>query len=256
MEFVEFGKENKKTFMLMPGTGCRWQFNFKNVIDELSKNYHVICVNYDGFDGSGEKFTDMITVTEKIEEYIKENFDGRIDAVYGSSLGGSFVGLLTQRKQIHLNHGFIGSSDFDQAGKFAAKLQTLIIGKLIAGVDNPKKLDRLKRMLGKFFGMESNPEMSAFLDDFANTVAMIDKQNIINEYYSDLITPLEKNISVEGTKIHYIYALKQGKKYEKRCRKYYADPDIQAFDMQHEGWLFEKKMKKPVMDYINQCMLC
>ncbi|WP_155834926.1 hypothetical protein [Butyrivibrio sp. FCS006] len=35
------------------------------------KKYHLICVNYDGFDGSDDVFPDMITVTEKIEKYIK-----------------------------------------------------------------------------------------------------------------------------------------------------------------------------------------
>ena len=41
--------------------------------EELGKHYHLICVNYDGFDGSDLIFPDMITVTEKIEKYILEN---------------------------------------------------------------------------------------------------------------------------------------------------------------------------------------
>ena len=44
------------------------------VKEELEKHYHLICVNYDGFDGdSSVPFPDMITVTEKIEKYIQEN---------------------------------------------------------------------------------------------------------------------------------------------------------------------------------------
>ena len=51
MKFEEFGTENEKTLMLLPGTGCTWQINFGAVKEELEKKYHLICVNYDGFDG-------------------------------------------------------------------------------------------------------------------------------------------------------------------------------------------------------------
>jgi len=57
--------------MLLPGTCCDWQTNFGNVLSDLSEKYHLICVNYDGFDGSDDIFPDMITVTEKIEKYLK-----------------------------------------------------------------------------------------------------------------------------------------------------------------------------------------
>ena len=94
--FKEFGKENRKTMMLLPGTCYDWQTNFGTVFERLSSKYHLICVNYDGFDGSWRIFSDMITVTGKIERYIIENHNGRLDAALGSSLGSSFVGQLIQ----------------------------------------------------------------------------------------------------------------------------------------------------------------
>lgn len=103
MEFTEFGNKSGKTLMLLPGTACKWQFNFKYVVDELAESYHIIAVNYDGFERDNTKiFPDMLTVTEKIENYIRKNHGGRVDDAYGSSLGGSFVGLLVQRKRIHI----------------------------------------------------------------------------------------------------------------------------------------------------------
>ena len=54
-----------KTMMLLPGTACDYQTNFGSVLDALEKKYHVICVNYDGFDGSSLVFSDMLTVTRK-----------------------------------------------------------------------------------------------------------------------------------------------------------------------------------------------
>ena len=53
-----------------------------------------------------------------------------------------------------------------------------------------------------------------------------------------------------GTTVHIIYALKMGKKYEKRYRRHFAHPDIMRFNMQHEGWLLEKKWRKKVMSAV------
>jgi len=65
--------------MLLPGTACDYQTNFAAVLERLGEKYHLICVNYDGFDGSDTVFPDMITVTEKIENYIKKEHGGRAD---------------------------------------------------------------------------------------------------------------------------------------------------------------------------------
>ena len=43
-------------------------------------------------------------------------------AVYGCSLGGSFVGLLAARENIKMDYGILGGSDLDQAGKFKTEL--------------------------------------------------------------------------------------------------------------------------------------
>lgn len=67
MQFDEKGNLSGKTLMLLPGTACDYQTNFAAVLDRLGEKYHLICVNYDGFDGSDAVFPDMITVTEKIE---------------------------------------------------------------------------------------------------------------------------------------------------------------------------------------------
>ena len=70
MQFDEKGNLSGKTLMLLPGTACDYQTNFTAVLDRLGEKYHLICVNYDGFDGSDAVFPDMITMTEKIEGYI------------------------------------------------------------------------------------------------------------------------------------------------------------------------------------------
>ena len=224
MQFDEMGNRSGKTLMLLPGTACDYQTNFATVLERLGEKYHLICVNYDGFDGSDMIFPDMITVTEKIEKYIKDHYDGKIDGAIGSSLGSSFVGQLIQRENVHMDHGIFGSPDLDQSGKVSAWLQSKLVVPLLT--------NRFMACFSKF-----KPE------------------SIRNEYYTDLLTHLNDDIHVEGTKVHFIYANKMGEKYLKRYKKYFRDPDIREFDMQHEQWLFGgEQYTVPVLKAIDEFM--
>ena len=256
MKFEEFGNKNGKKLLLLPGTACTWQLNFKNVIDKLSEKYYLICVNYDGFEGDKNKiFTDVPTVTEKIEEYIIQNHNGVIDGAYGSSLGGSFVGLLIQRKKIHINHGFVGSSDLDQGGKIFAKLLTMIVGPLLSGAcKSEKKREKLKSKLQKKGAMGDGEGALSFANDFIDNMAKLNPKTISREFYSDYITPLDNDIDVEETKIHIVYALKMGEKYRKRYLQHFKNPDIHEFDMKHEVWLYDDVWQPKVLKMIDECM--
>ena len=251
MQFDEMGNKSGKTLMLLPGTACDYQTNFAAVLDRLGVKYHLICVNYDGFDGSGSVFPDMITVTEKIEKYITEHFDGKIDGVIGSSLGSSFVGQLIQRENINIDHGIFGSPDLDQSGRFSAWLQSkLVVPLLTSFTKSEKKKTKSKEKLKAAF--EMNDETA---DRFIGCFAKFDPVSIKNEYYTDLLTWLQEDIHVEHTRVHFIYAKKMGEKYLKRYKKYFRDPDIREFDMQHEQWLFGgEQYTLPVLSVIDEFM--
>ncbi len=154
MQFDEIGNMSGKTLMLLPGTCCDYQTNFGTVLDSLSEKYHLICVNYDGFDGSDVIFPDMITVTKKIEKYIIDKHSGRIDGAIGSSLGSSFVGQLVMRKNVHIDHAIFGSPDLDQSGPVAAKLQSLLVVPLRPSFSKgEKKRNKTKEKRKTFFQM-------------------------------------------------------------------------------------------------------
>ena len=242
--------------LLLPGTACTWQLNFKNVVDELAKRYHVIAVNYDGFEGDPNViFPDMLTVTEKIEDYILEKHGGRVDGAYGSSLGGSFVGLLIQRKRVHIEHGFLGSSDLDQGGKLTARLLTMLVGPMLSGAcTSEKKRAKLKTKLQKKGAIGDGDKALPFADDFIESMKSLNPRTISRQFYSDYVTPLQDDIHADGTTVHIVYALQMGEKYGKRYRRHFRDPDIHAFDMKHEVWLYDDRWKKPVLDMIDSCM--
>ena len=251
MQFDELGDIAGKTLMLLPGTACDYQTNFGSVLNSLGEKYHLICVNYDGFDGSGSVFPDMITVTTKIEEYIQERFNGKIDGAIGSSLGSSFIGQLIQRENIHMDHGIFGSPDLDQSGRFSAWLQSKLVVPLLTSFNkNENKKAKSREKLKAAFEMDDETA-----DRFIRCFAKFDPVSIKNEYYTDLLTWLQDDIHVEHTKVHFIYARKMGEKYLKRYRKYFRDPDIREFDMQHEQWLFGgERYALPVLAAIDEFM--
>ena len=239
MKIYTFGAENAPAILLLPGTCCHWKSNFGHVIPLLAESYRVLCVSYDGFDETeATEFPTMIAETEKIEAYIKENCGGYIRAAYGCSLGGSFVGLLAARRNIHMGYGILGSSDLDQASVFTATLQTDLLLPMIYPLirDGRFKSRFLQKQMEKR-AAEMGDYVKAFMEMFGGARPYVTKQSCKNQFYSDLITPLPDKIDVPGTEIHIFYALKMGKKYRARYEQHFADPVIHEQDLQHEELL-------------------
>lgn len=238
MKFYHFGSKTDPVILLLPGTCCHWEKNFGDVIPLLERSFHVVCVSYDGFDETETTvFPDMITETEKIENYIQEQFHGYIHAAYGCSLGGSFVGLLIQRKNIHINHGILGSSDLDQDMAWKAKLKCAIaiplLHKIVSTGEYPKPLQGLMEK-------KRTPYRNKFMAMFgigSGGLPFIKKESVYNQFYSDLVTPLMENISAPGTTVHCLYAAKMGEEYLQRYQKHFKAPVIHRKDMLHEELL-------------------
>ena len=236
MKVYAFGDANAPAILLLPGTCCHWKSNFEKVIPLLADSCRVLCVSYDGFDETERtEFHTMIEETEKIEAYIRENCGGQIRAAYGCSLGGSFVGLLAERQNIHMDYGILGSSDLDQASPFAAKLQTDLLLPLIYPVirDGRFKSRFLQKRLKKREA-EMGDYVKAFMDMLGGERRYVTLQSCKNQFYSDLVTPLPDNMDVPGTEIHIFYALKMGEKYRERYTRHFAHPVIHEQDLQHE----------------------
>lgn len=214
MKVYTFGDQSKPVMMLFPGTCCYWKNNFGHVIEGLKEYFYVAIVSYSGFDETEHStFISELDETKKIEQYIQEYFNGHIFAVYGCSLGGSFVSLLLSRENIHIDHAIIGSSDMDQTSKLLAKLQTALVMSIIY----PLITGKGSRLAKKF----------------------ISKESMKNQFCSDLYTKVGQQIQVPHTTIHVFYSKKMGEKYRKRYEKYFKQPDIIEFDLRHEELLLD-----------------
>jgi pimeloyl-ACP methyl ester carboxylesterase len=241
MKFHTFGDRDKPAILLLPGTCCHWKRNFGAVVPLLEPDFHVVCASYDGFDETeATVFPDMLTETERIEAHLEDQFDGHIRAAYGCSMGGSFAGLLLQRGNVRIDHAILGSSDLDQSAPVPARLKARLVAPVLykmfqtgalpawmqRRLDNksPEERAYTERMLG-MFGLGGRD------------MAFVKKESIYNQFYSDLVTPLEDGIDVPGTTVHVFYATRMGAEYEERYLRHFAHPDIRRHDLQHEELL-------------------
>jgi len=152
--------------------------------------------------------------------------------------GGSFVGLLAARRNIHMDYGILGSSDLDQTSPLAAKLQTNLLLPLLYPVirDGKIKSRLLQKRLEKRKS-EMGGYVQAFMEMLGGARLYVTMQSCKNQFYSDLVTPLPDKIDVPGTEIHIFYALKMGEKYRARYEQHFARPVIHEQDLQHEELL-------------------
>lgn len=192
-----------------------------------------------------QRFTQNLRKTKKVEAYIKKNFAGSIYAAYGCSLGGSFVSLLVGRKNVHIEHAIIGSSDMDQAPKWVAKLETALMLPFMYPLITGKGSGPMKKIFEK--KMNDGKDSSDYIQKFMEIMgaksgidfSFISKESMKNQFCTDLYTKVGEQIDVPGTVIHVFYAKKMGEKYRKRYEKYFVHPDIIEFDLRHEELLLD-----------------
>lgn len=243
MKFYTSGNKENPTILLIPGTCCHWTI-FQEVIPLLEKQFYTITVSFDGFDETEDTiYPTMAEEAEKIERYVREQFHGRIDCCYGCSLGGSYAAYLVQRKEIHIDHVIIGSSDMDSAGKIAAAMKARLITPTLYSIISLGKTPiwlEIEVRKRKKEDAEMGRQLERCVNLFTHSplVGKLKKQSIYNQYYSDLVTPIAHGIDVEGTMIHVFYATKMGRKYEQRYLMYFKHPDIRRQNMRHETFFF------------------
>ena len=165
MQAFEFGKENSRKIVLIPGNMMSWR-QFGQVIPLLEKTCHVIAVSTDGYDGTGETaFTTAEASAEKLERYIRDRLDGHIDLVFGESFGCATAGTLFHRQRVSAGslimsgpqyldlgifNGFvtnvIPSSQYRLLGKIRRQNNLPLLLKLYTRTDDEKLLQQFDAM--------------------------------------------------------------------------------------------------------------
>lgn len=100
MRVVEFGQQNPDVIMLLHGGGLSW-WNYREAVQKLAEQYHVVLPVLDGHADSDAPFTTIEDNADRLISYIDTYFGGQILAIGGLSLGGQVaVEMLSRRKDI------------------------------------------------------------------------------------------------------------------------------------------------------------
>ena len=88
MKYFEFGKENKELMVLLHGGGTSY-LGILPTVKKIAEQYHVILTAYDGFNPSEPEteFRSVAYEARRLEDYIIDNYDGKVDILYGLSYG-------------------------------------------------------------------------------------------------------------------------------------------------------------------------
>lgn len=112
MEIKRFGDPKGKKIMLLHGNLMCWR-QFEDVIPLLEKEFDVYAVSFDGFDGTGETtYTTAQEQADKLEEYLIQNCDGTLDALYAESLGCGPAVYLKASKNIQIRRMILSGPEY------------------------------------------------------------------------------------------------------------------------------------------------
>ena len=149
MEAVEFGKENCRKIVLIPGNMMSWR-QFEQVIPLLEKDFRVIAVSTDGYDGTGETvFTTAEASAEKLEAYIRDRLDGQVDLVFGESFGCATAGTLFHRRRVRADSLLLSGPQYMSLGPFSGFVTKIIPRsqyRLLGRIQKQKKLPPLLKL--------------------------------------------------------------------------------------------------------------
>jgi pimeloyl-ACP methyl ester carboxylesterase len=110
MNFNVFGNKKAPTLMLIPGLGVSYEI-FIPLINLLENDFHIIAVEVDGFVlGKHTQFTSVDDQAAQVIDYVKENYDGRLDCAYGLSLGGKILSRVLEREEMVINHAILDAA--------------------------------------------------------------------------------------------------------------------------------------------------
>ena len=149
MEVQEFGKGNSRKIVLIPGNMMSWR-QFEHVIPLLEKDFHVIAVSTDGYDGTEETtFTTSAASAEKLEAYIRNKLDGYVDLIFGESFGSATAGTLFHRQKVQADSLIMSGPQYMSLGVFNGFVTKVIPHnqyRLYSKIQGKKKLPWLLKL--------------------------------------------------------------------------------------------------------------
>lgn len=169
MKYREFGERTRSTIILLHCEGLSW-WSLKNIIYYLKMDYHVITPIIDGHGEDGSTtFISIQDSAKKLIQYIDDNYNGKIFAIGGLSLGAQIIIEVLSKR-----------ADIAEYSILESGLVTPAKCKMRVAIETCKPFYWLmrKRWFAKL-----------------QASALCIKQNMFEQYYKDSLTISRKSLS-------------------------------------------------------------
>ena len=90
MLFRETVNTDLPTIILLHGGGLSW-WSFQDIIEKLQSDFHIVTPIIDGHAEDNEEFISIEDSAEKLIKFIDKDYDGKVYAIGGLSIGGQIV---------------------------------------------------------------------------------------------------------------------------------------------------------------------
>lgn len=90
MLFRETANTDLPTIILLHGGGLSW-WSFQDIIEKLQSDFHIVTPIIDGHAEDNEEFISIEDSAEKLIKFIDKNYNGKVFAIGGLSIGGQIV---------------------------------------------------------------------------------------------------------------------------------------------------------------------
>ena len=151
MLFNEFGSKENPPVLLLHGMMQDWHSEYE-LLKPLEEHYRLIIPAQDGFyDGSGD-FTSFADQARQVEEYIHENYDGKIHGAYGASQGGLMLTELLTRNKIDMGTVIMDGCYVAHQGKLSGVASAWMFKKF----KNTGKFPLLIHLVMRLMGLKSD----------------------------------------------------------------------------------------------------
>lgn len=255
MEIKEFGKENRKKIMLIPGTMMCWK-QFEPIIPLLQKDYHVIAVSTDGFDGSKETtFTTAEESADQLAGYINEHLGGSIQLVFGESFGSASAAALFINRKVRVERLIMNGPQYMNFGIFNGFITWMIprsqysfLGKM----EKAQKKGRIPWMM-KLFTRTDDKSMLSMFAKMPDNISYTTLKNCMKDA-GRLYKNLENYTPDENAKVSVWYGGKEPnmKKAVAAIRKVYPKAEDHPFPGIGHGEIlsFPEEMVREIKKFV------
>lgn len=237
MVFNTYGDINKPVVILMHGMCQHWRSMY-DFMHKLEEKYYLIIPGMDGFyEGTGN-FTTFADQCRQIEEYVKDNHNGKIYGYYGVSQGTLVGSELLARNSIEIQKTFFDGTYVAHQGYLAG----LGAYKLFASAKkNDGKFPKAMNIMMNLMGLsEEDMDMLRYIYWDASYESI--KQNMIQNYSYHIKPEMSNN----KTKLWLCCGSKEpyAKKSHKMLRKYITPIDEIILEGYGHGQMFYKHGNK------------